>query len=402
MISHLSNAHSVTVVSLAESQQELLEGQNLKNYCSELLVELVPPAVRWSRASAALIAGRSASVSYFWSPRLSRRVRELTRRKAFDAVLVHCAFVSPYVRDVSSPIRVLDFGDLDSAKWEAYGRHRRFPLSRVYALEARRLRAFEERTARQFHHCTVSTDGELEQFRALNLPILCTVIPNGVNIAATAREPSSENGRPVIAFVGRMDYFPNIDAAVYFATDILPRIRERIPTVQLKIIGSNPTLRVRRLAHRPGVIVTGHVPDVRTHLENATVSVAPLRIARGVQNKILEAMALGIPVVASPEAAKGIQASSGVHFLEGRDPEEFAHHVCRIINDVGLRCRLVSAARRQIDRIYQWPRSMAMLDKLLDRLSHSHSAEINGAGLPSEDGTVRVASIPHTIDTNLR
>jgi len=373
MISHLSNNHSVTVVSLAESQQELVEAQQLRNYCSELLAELVPPAVRWSRASAALVSGRSASVAYFWSPQLSRRVRELNHRKAFDAVLVHCAFVSPYVRDVRSPIRVLDFGDLDSAKWKAYGGRRGFPLSLAYALEARRLRAFEEHAARQFQHCTVSTERELDEFRTLNLPIPCTVIPNGVNMSTEAahRSRARTNDPPIIVFVGRMDYFPNIDAAVYFVTDILPRIRERIPSIQLKIIGSNPVQRVRLLARKPGVIVTGHVPDVRPHLENATVSIAPLRIARGVQNKILEAMALGIPVVASHEASKGIQANAGVHFLVAKGPEEFAQHVCRVINDVGLRHRLASAARRQIDSFYQWPRSMAMLDELLDRLRSS-------------------------------
>src|SRR5262249_45828570 len=151
------------------------------------------------------------------------------------------------------------------------------------------------------------------------------------------------------------DYFPNIDAVCYFASEILPQVRKAKPNVKFRIIGSNPSRRVRQLARLHGVTVTGHVPDVRPHVRGAAVSVAPLRIARGTQNKILESMAMGIPVVASPQAAKGILANEMEHFLVADNPTLFADHVVNLLKDYRLRRHLAEAARERIEKSHSWP-----------------------------------------------
>ncbi len=366
MIQALSQKHSVVVASLAHSEEELWEGAGLKDYCAEVMAEVLPGPVRWMQAAGALLSGIPSSVAYFRSSRLHRRVEQAWHRTRFDVVMVHCAFAAQYVLDLRGGFRILDFGDLDSAKWFDYARHRPLPLSLGYGLEARKLRRYEKQLIRRFDQCTVTTEGELDAFKSLDVAVPCQVIPNGVDPAYFRPGPDNPRGSPVIAFLGRMDYFPNVDAVVHFATKILPIIQGSVPRAELRIIGSNPTRAVRRLARRPGISVTGYVPDVRPALGDAVVAVAPLRIARGTQNKILQFMAMGIPVVASPEAARGIQALPGRDLLVADHPEGFARHVIEVIHNARLREALSRAGRRQVENAHAWPLAMSILDTILD------------------------------------
>jgi glycosyltransferase involved in cell wall biosynthesis len=171
-----------------------------------------------------------------------------------------------------------------------------------------------------------------------------------------------------------MDYFPNIDGVCYFAEEILPLIRKKIPEAEFRIIGSDPSRRIQQLAKVPGNLVTGHVPDVRGYLKDVAVSVVPLRIARGTQNKILESMAMGIPVVVSPEAAKGVQAVPGKQMLVAGDPGAFADRVIEVLTNRTLRQRLAVTARSHVEQTYRWPHSMEVMDDILSApaLSSGH------------------------------
>jgi sugar transferase (PEP-CTERM/EpsH1 system associated) len=368
MINHLSRKHSVVVASLAQTEQEWSDGENLKEHCDEVIAELLPDSTRWLRASTALFTALPSSVAYFWSPQLKQRITEKIANTRFDIIMVHCAFVAQYVTDYRGCFRILDFGDLDSAKWADYAHRKRFPISAGYALESNKLLKYEKRLAREFDQCTVTTDGEAQNFRFLGVSTPCEVIPNGVDSAYFASRENLTQDEDIIVFLGRMDYFPNIDAVYYFASEILPRVRKAKPNVKFRIIGSNPSRRVRQLERIHGVTVTGHVPDVRPQVRGAAVSVAPLRIARGTQNKILESMALGIPVVASPQAAKGILANNMEHLLVADNPTLFADHVVNLLKDYRLRRHLAEAARVQIEKSHSWPNSMAVLDRLLPPL----------------------------------
>jgi polysaccharide biosynthesis protein PslH len=178
-----------------------------------------------------------------------------------------------------------------------------------------------------------------------------------------------------------MDYFPNIDGILYFVKSIFPILRKHIPDVELQIVGSNPVQAIRDLATTAGVTVTGHVSDVRPYLSSASVAIAPLRIARGTQNKILEAMAVGIPVVATSQAAKGVQATPGEHLLVADDPESFAHEMIRMLDNVLLRNRISAAARRQIEAAHSWDASMRILDGMLQNFGSSAGAQAPAGAL---------------------
>lgn len=367
MIQHLSRKHEVTVASLAETEQELRDGAGLEKHCEEVIAELLPKPVRWRQACTALLTSEPSSVAYFRSIELHRRVRNVLCEQKFDCAIVHCAFVAQYVLGWEGGLRWLDYGDLDSGKWAEYGEHRSFPLSLGFRLEAKKLRKYEAKLAGLFHQCTVTTQGELDMYASLGASTPCSVIPNGVDASYFTRPVQGPENSRVIAFLGRMDYYPNIDGILYFVHDILPLIQKAIPDVQLRVIGSNPSQRIRDLARLPGVTITGHVPDVRPYLADAAVAIAPLRLARGTQNKILESMAMGIPVVSTPQAAKGISAIPGKHLLVAGNPGEFSARVIDVLQVLELRRSLSGAARKQVEAMHHWPASMRILDEVLEQ-----------------------------------
>jgi len=369
MIRHLSRNHSVVIASLAHTEQELAEGSGLKDYCEEVIAEILPNSMRWSRAFKAVLASTPSSVAYFWSSRLYRRIRERLLTTDFDVIFVHCAFVAQYVKDYEYGFKVLDFGDLDSAKWAQYSRWKRFPFSVGYAVEAAKLRRYERDIARRFNRCSVTTQGEMEEFHKLGVTTSCRLIPNGVDTEYFTPDRWNSASSRVIVFLGRMDYFPNIDGVNYFVKEIFPIIREKREDAELRIIGSNPAKSVRELRKLPNISVTGHVRDVRPYLKDAAVSIAPLRIARGTQNKILESMAFGIPVVATPEASKGVQAIHGRDLLVADNSQSFAQKVLDLMMNRQLAIVLSEAGRRQVERAHRWSTSMNILDNLLAEAS---------------------------------
>jgi polysaccharide biosynthesis protein PslH len=365
MIRHLSQSHSVTVASLAHTQQELEEGAGLKQHCQEVIAEVLPSSVRWKNALAALPTRTPSSAAYFWSPKLHERIQQAARNKKFHVVMVHCAFVARYVKDIPCDFRLLDYGDLDSGKWLEYSMQRAFPFSTGYKLEARKLRKYEKALASQFDHCTFTARGELEEFLGWELKAPVSLIPNGVDADYFCRLSERPAQAATVVFLGRMDYFPNIQGIIDFAHNVFPRIRSKFPAARLRIIGSNPVREVRELSTEPGIEVTGSVPDVRPCLADAAVAVAPLKIARGTQNKILECMSMGIPVVSSPQAARGVQATPGEHLLVGNDHSDFAAQVLKLLADSELRDRIAASARQQLRNGHSWARSMQLLDGVL-------------------------------------
>ena len=365
MIRHLSQKHEVVVASIAHTQRELDEGAGLKEYCSEIYAEVLPEKLRWLQAVRALPTPTPSSVAYFSSTRLHQRIKEAARKTSFDAVMVHCAFAAQYGLEVPARFCLMDFGDLDSGKWLDYSRERSFPLNLGYGFEARKLRAYERKVAGIFNYCTLTTEGELDEFNSLMTATPCSVIPNGVDTDYFQASEPNPSHKPVIIFLGRMDYFPNIDGILYFVKDVFPIIQQKLPKAELRIIGSSPVAVVQKLNERNGVTVTGFVQDVRPYLTDAAVSIAPLRLARGTQNKILESIAMGLPVVATSNAAKGVQAVPGEHLLVADSPDDFAGKVLDVLQQPNLGRSLAVAARRQIAQSHCWSGSMTLLDGIL-------------------------------------
>ena len=366
MIRHLSDQHEVTVCSLARSPQEAEEARGIAPFCKRYEIALVDDRVQALRMVARLPTPAPSSFGFFHSPSLARKIDSLLAAEAFDLIFVHCSSVAPYVSRHKGTPKILDFGDMDSQKWLEYARSKPFPLSAGYWLEGRKLVAEEQRLARRFDLCTATTRAEWETLEGYRSGTPTDWFPNGVD-----SEFFAPTGKPydpdTISFVGRMDYYPNQECMFDFCAETWPLIRARRPAAKLLIVGADPSPAVRKLGELPGIEVTGSVPDVRPFVHRSALMVAPLNIARGTQNKILEAMAMGVPVVTSDIAAGGVDAVAGEHFLVARNRAECAEAVLSVMADSVLRARLSAAGRSRMLSNHSWPRSMQRLDGIIER-----------------------------------
>ena len=365
MIRHLSRRHEVTVATVARSAAEVAEGQDLRKYCHELHVGQIPTYAGWGRFGLYTATTYPATFGYFYSPALDRTVQTLLATRDFEAIFVHCSSMGPYVARHRGCRKILDYGDADSEKWLEYARASRFPLSLGFALEGRKVRRYERWLAEGFDACSVNAPREREVLgQYVDKPIY--VFPNGVDLDYFRPQREGGPASPArVVFTGNMSYKPNVEAVGDFVSRILPRVWARRPETEFYIVGMDPSPAVRRLTDGRRIVVTGRVDDVRPYFDAATVAVAPLRIARGLQNKVLEAMAMRVPVVASPAAFNGINAEAGRDVLVADDPESFSRGVVSLLDDPLLRDRHAAAARTCVERNHDWARILDGLERLV-------------------------------------
>jgi sugar transferase (PEP-CTERM/EpsH1 system associated) len=368
--------HAIHLLAFAECEPDAGDLRHLAVMCDS--IGIVPfrlwPAL--ARAAFALVSDRSLSVAYFASRRMRALVDEALLEREIDAIVTYSSTMAQYVPPAWASRAVADLVDADSAKWRDYVPHTRPPASWIYRLEAERLHRHEREIVDRFACSIVCAAREARAIeRRAGHRSRLHVIANGVDLAnfpspATpvplpdAHRPDGTApsvSDPRLVFVGVMSYLPNQDAACFFAHEVLPLVRRRYPRTRFIVVGSNPGRPVRRLARLPGVTVTGKVPDVRPYLDSATVSVVPLRIARGIQNKLLEAMAARRPTVATPQAAEGLDLSDGQQILIADGARGLAAAVVRMLDDPWLRQRLAVNGRRFVEERHQWT---GLLDRL--------------------------------------
>ena len=269
-------------------------------------------------------------------------------------------FVEPYA-DLP---RIMQFVDLDSLKWRQYAETSRLPRSWIFRRESRCLMEYERKLARTFAHSLVCTPRELSDLQRLVPGVAASCVSNGVDLEFFRPQPLVKIPGEMI-FTGVMDYYPNVEGVVWFCRDVLPLIRRELPGATLTICGARPDPRVQALARISGVTVTGRVADVRPYMARASVAVVPLRIARGIQNKLLEAMAMGLPAVACTAAAAGVVAAPGRDLFVADDPNDFAAKTLRLLCEDDLRERTGAAARACMEANYRWEHQLQGLDRVL-------------------------------------
>ncbi len=377
MLRHLAARHDVWLGACADAADDMrhltVADERYRDTC---IVPLRRSRRAFNMAEGA-IAGEPLSVARFRHPRLKRWIDQVVRDVRPEVVFVYSSALAQYVLGGLPPETKLiaDLVDCDAEKWRAYAQSAPAPLRWVYGAEFHRLARFDARVLAAASAAVVVSETERLLFERL-IPAQASklrVIANGVDTAyfhpAVAR-PGAAN----IVFCGSMDYRPNIDGALWFAREVLPRVRQAHPRAAFQIVGAQPAAAVVALRALPGVEVTGAVPDVRPYLACAAVVVAPLRIARGVQNKVLEGMAAGRPVVATPQALDGIGATAGRDVLVGRDASSFACAVGDVLSgrapaDIGVR------ARRYVVAHHQWTVQLAALDRLIAGIVGEPSGE---------------------------
>jgi sugar transferase (PEP-CTERM/EpsH1 system associated) len=363
----LSPRHAITLLSFREgASAESIRA--LAGLCREVQV-VEQPAWRkaWNLARG-LLSGRPAQVALYESPAMLRLVAE--RTPGHDVVHAQLVRMAPYIQP-GTPA-VLDLVDALSVNMERRAVRDRGPLRLVAGLEARRLRRYEGEAVGRARRSAVVSAADRE---ALGSPQGMAVIPQGVDLALHPfvdgpREPET------VVFTGNLGYFVNVDAACFLAREVWPRVLRARPSATLHLVGDRPAARVRRLGALPGVRVSGPVESIHAHLARARVAVAPMRTGSGMQNKVLEAMACGTPLVATPLAAAALEARDGEHLVLAEGAEGLAAGVVRLLGDEGLCRHLAAGARRLVEARFTLERSVEALERL-------YAEAVSGGGLPA-------------------
>jgi sugar transferase (PEP-CTERM/EpsH1 system associated) len=374
VLRHLASKHTVHLACFVDSADDWMHRETLQRLCGESYFErLESSPMRW-RNLIGLAGGKSVTQSHFESAALRRWLEQLAARHRITTIYVFSSAMAQYLpavggRDIR---RIIDFVDLDSEKWRQYARNRKPPLRWIYDLEARRLSAFEREVAQGADVALFVTDGEAESFKraAPESSAKVTTIRNGVDTDYFSPERAYDSpfgsGTKAIVFTGAMSYWANEDAVTWFATAAFPGVREEEPRAEFWIVGAGPTQSVKKLARLPGVKVTGEVPDVRPYISHAAAVVVPMRIGRGVQNKILEAMAMAKAVVASDMARSGLDAAAtGGRIHAAVSPAEFGAHLIGLLRDSGHAAEMGSRARAWVIAEYGWGQNLRRLDEIV-------------------------------------
>ena len=386
LLSQLAKRHAVSLAYWVDDPKDLNHTTVLSRSCRGKVVPVpLDPLQAKGRALWSLANGYSFSEGYYYSARFQRVVDTLVNDERPDVIYVFSSSMARYIEGIQKTPTIVDFVDVDSDKWQQLSQFARFPLSRIYRLEQARLAKFEIAISRWARYSLFVSEVEADLFRGIGGEGNIVAVPNGVESdfrrLPVREELKLDNRRTVqkssrsihILFVGTMNYFPNCDAVLYFAREIFPHIRSILPQVVFDIVGRLPPRSVRRLGSTDGIRVHGEVEEIQSFLAQADVSIAPMRIARGVPNKILEAMAVGVPVVATTEAVKGICVRDGEDVLLGDSPENFAAQVIRLFCDSHLRTQITKRARQKVQELYNWKKIGSQLDDLIEDIRPSIS-----------------------------
>ena len=387
LLKHLAQSYKVHVGAFIDDAGDWQYAQALaKLVGGEAKLLQLNPHLDTLKSAIGLLTGEPLSVPYYRDRRMQAWVDAMLATKPIARALVYSSSMAQYLMQHHTIQRVIDFVDIDSDKWRQYAGKKSWPMSWVYQREARTLFDYERRVTHEFAAAAFVSDAEAALFKKLAPDCTDKVFgfSNGVDTdyfspghAFASPYPMDERA---IVFTGAMDYWANVDAVTWFAREIFPGIKRAHPAAHFYIVGSRPTAEVQALAHANGVRVTGAVPDTRPYMAHAAVAVAPLRIARGIQNKVLEAMAMAKPTVVSEQALEGIEATPGKEILLATDAAAFAAQVNYAI--AGQAPEMGAAARERVVSDYSWAGHLRIVEQLLrgsapvamDASAHAHAA----------------------------
>jgi sugar transferase (PEP-CTERM/EpsH1 system associated) len=372
ILKYLSERAEVYLGTFADDPADMAYIPNLKEYCKDVLVLPLDPNVAKLKSLGKLLTNEALTLGYFYDSRLAKWVDKTLVDQNISKSLIFCSAMAQYVSGdtYSSLKRFAHFVDIDSDKWAQYAAMGNPVKKWVYGREARLLERFEKEIAHEFDATGFVAPFEANQFKALvpDIANKIKVIQNGTDTEYFSPNAELENpysGEELsIVFTGAMDYFPNEDAVKWFAKDIFPAVLQRFPNSVFYIVGSKPGPEVLALQSLSNVKVTGRVPDVRPYLKYAALSVAPLRAARGIQNKVLEAMAMGLQVVGTAEVKRGLAEACAAHVALAFDAATFTHEVCDFLAAPNKNSS-PQLRRDSVIREYSWDANLAPISSIL-------------------------------------
>lgn len=374
-IRHLAARHEVHLAFMVDNKDDLKNIEPLKNIAKNIFFETISPKVKkvTSAAKALLLTSQPISIPYFYSKRLQHKIDHFLDGNTIDSVFCFSSPTAEYLYNskhyrgsLANIPWVMDLIDVDSHKWRQYAETSAQPLCWLYNREADYLLEYEKRIVKEFHQILLVSESEKKLLNSYVSSAKTKAVGNGVDLQyfMPVQPDLSPDKVPTLVFTGAMDYWPNVDGVEWFANAIFPLIKKEVPDVLFQIVGSNPSPQVKNLARIDGIFVAGFVADTRDFFAAADICVIPLRIARGIQNKVLEAMAMGKAVVCTAAALEGIKAEAGKDVLVAEDAASFAEAVRMLLNDNEYRRELGQRARNCMETNYSWAKVLEHIDDL--------------------------------------
>ncbi|MGQ3051445.1 MAG: TIGR03087 family PEP-CTERM/XrtA system glycosyltransferase [Roseateles sp.] len=371
LLKHLAARHEVHLGSFLDDADDEQHLPRVRELCASLHIARLNPRSAKLLSLRGLLRGEALSLPYYRDAGLQAWVDRTAARVGFDAVVVFSGVMAQYTRGLKGVKTLVDFVDVDSAKWRDYAPEHAWPMSWLYRREFAKLLGFEQRVADGAACSFFVTDNEVALFRELSpgRDLRLAALGNGVDADFFTPDPARVSPFAVdelpLVFTGAMDYWPNVDAVTWFASDILPALRERLPALRFHIVGRSPAPAVLALAGEH-INVTGTVPDVRPYLQHAAAVVAPLRLARGIQNKVLEAMAMARPVVAAGSCVRAITATAQAGLQPAEDVAAYVEGLSALLADRDAADAAGRSARDFVLGAYSWEAHLAGLDHHLE------------------------------------
>ena len=369
LFQHLAQDFRIHLGCVVDDPADMAHVAKMETVCASVGAFPIDKRAQKFRAPLRVRPGRPLMPDFYYSPELQRWVDETMARVKMDVIYIYSVAMAPYVFGLDHPCKILDAQDIDSEKWAEYAVKAAFPMRLVWSREARTLLRYERAAAAACKWTFFVSQPETDRFAELAPEVAdkCVAVECGVDLQRFSPDDvyasPYDDPAPRMVFTGNMDYWPNADAAMWFAREVMPLLRARVPGAAFWIVGANPIAEVRALSGLPGVFVTGRVEDVRPYVAHASVIVCPLRIARGIQNKVLEGMAMGRAVVASPAAYEGVRAKAGTELLVADEAENFCDTICQVLD--GAHPGLGQLARAAMERGYAWQAVLSKLDLYL-------------------------------------
>ena len=378
LLKHLVARHRVFLGTFIDDPDDAVHLDKLRALCAGVHAVPLNPRLARLGSLSALWRGGALTLRYYHDAGLARWVAHTVATEGIDAAVVFSSSMAQYAEAQAGLPMLVDFVDVDSAKWADYADAHRWPLSWLYRREGTALLAYERAVTTRARRSFFVTEKETALFRSLAPECADGIEPlsNGVDADHFAPDPGRPSpfppGETALVFTGAMDYWPNVDAVVWFAAEVLPRLRQAWPTLRFYIVGRSPSAAVLAL-RSDAVVVTGTVPDVRPYLQHAAAVVAPLRLARGIQNKILEAMAMGRPVVAATTCVEALHATPGIELLAAEQPGDYVQQLSGLLRAPACAAALGAAGRRRVVACYSWHAHLSGIDPHLARMGAPQS-----------------------------
>ncbi len=365
-IKYLSRKHTIYLISFIESEKELEYIVPMKEFCANVEVILLRPIQSYFNCLLYSLSLTPFQVAYYRDRRMRDKITEVINGEKIDGVYVHLLRMAQYVKDNKEINRILDLTDALSLSLQRSLKFRSHLFFLFYLAEWLKISIYEPRIIKHFNRCILVSNVDKEASKSLEGADNISIIPNGVDFEYF-KPTGKEYSRNSIVFIGNLHSFPNKDAVLYFCRDIFPFIKKEIPDIKFYIVGINPPNKILELAKDKNVIITGGVDDSRPYLSDAAAMVCPIRVATGMQNKILEAMAMGLPVISTSIATLWMDKKEDSGVLIADTPAEFAKKVTEVIKDKNLREKLSISGRKLIVESYDWHKNIGKLELLFEK-----------------------------------